>query len=99
LSRLDRALARVPAALAHKSHILFLIGLGTWLVLVPVIPGTDAIRPSAFAELIGGNWTNIASALGASIAAGAALATERHARHNRKNIQRIHDHHFPEDAE
>ncbi|MDH6108855.1 hypothetical protein P3T36_002986 [Kitasatospora sp. MAP12-15] len=64
--------------------------LGVWLIAVPLIPGTGSFRPSAFSELIGGNWTNIASAIGACIAAGAATAAHGEARKNRHMAERIH---------
>jgi hypothetical protein len=89
-SRLDRALDAVPRLLAHKIHIGFLAVLGIWLIAVPLIPGTEAFRPSATAELIGGNWTNVSSAIGACIAAGAGLAVHRAVQHHRRAAETMH---------
>ncbi|WP_280725127.1 hypothetical protein [Kitasatospora sp. MAA4] len=89
-SRLDRALDAVPRLLAHRIHILFLGVLGLWLIAVPLLPGTGAIRPSATAELIGGNWTNVSSAIGACIAAGAGLAAHHEARRHRRIAEAAH---------
>jgi hypothetical protein len=77
--------------LAHKAHILFLVSLGLWLIVVPLIPGTEAVRPSEFAELIGGNWTNVSSALGACIAAGASLKAHSEAKKHRALAERMHE--------
>ena len=65
-SRLDRILAFVPRALSSHAHILFLFGLGIFLVVLPLV----GVNVSAKAELIGGNYTNVTSDLGACIAAG-----------------------------
>lgn len=85
-------LDRVPEYLASKVHIIFLIALGLWLIVVPLIPGTEAIRPSEFAELIGGNWTNVSSALGACIAAGASLKAHSVVKRTHEHITEIHTH-------
>ena len=73
-SRAQRAMDAIPRLLSSKAHIVFLGLLGLWLIVVPLLPGTKSFRPSATAELIGGNWTNVSSAIGACIAAGAGLA-------------------------
>jgi hypothetical protein len=88
---LSRVLDRVPRALASNTHIVFLIVLGLWLIIVPLIPGTEKIRPSEFAELIGGNWTNVSSALGACIAAGASLKAHSVAKQHRNIAERTHE--------
>ena len=64
--RLDRILALVPRALSSHAHIIFLACLGVFLVLLPLF----GVHVSARAELIGGNYTNVTSDLGACIAAG-----------------------------
>jgi hypothetical protein len=75
-SRLDRILQYVPRILASKVHVLFLAGLGIYLVLVPLL----GIAVSAKAELIGGNYTNVTSDIGACIAAGGTLHLIRQSR-------------------
>jgi hypothetical protein len=68
-SRLDRALKWVPRVLSSKPHVLALMGLGVYLVLLPLF----GVVVSAQAELIGGNYTNVTSDIAASIAAGGTL--------------------------
>jgi hypothetical protein len=65
-SRLDRILSLVPRALSSHAHIIFLGALGTYLVLLPLF----GVAVSSKSELIGGNYTNVTSDLGACIAAG-----------------------------
>jgi hypothetical protein len=68
-SRLDRILQWVPRLLSSKPHVLVLIGLGIYLIVLPLA----GVRVSANAELIGGNYTNVTSDIGACIAAGGTL--------------------------
>lgn len=79
--------ARIPDLLSGKPAQILLIALALWLVVDPLLrmlPGMQWLPgPSAQAELIGGNWTNVASALGAAIAAGASVATRRAQKHHR----------------
>ncbi|HEX3612354.1 MAG TPA: hypothetical protein VHU88_11775 [Sporichthyaceae bacterium] len=63
---MGRLMAAVPRALSSHAHIIFLALLGIYLVVLPLF-GVDV---SAKAELIGGNYTNVTSDLGACIAAG-----------------------------
>jgi len=79
-SRLDRALQYVPRALSSKVHVLLLIALGLYLVVLPLL----GINVSAHAELIGGNYTNVTSDVGACIAAGGTLHIVRQ---NRKRMR------------
>ncbi|MHB8294263.1 MAG: hypothetical protein ACYDH5_06460, partial [Acidimicrobiales bacterium] len=75
-SRLERALGLVPRALSSKTHVIFLMVLGIYLVVLPVL----GVVVSAKAELIGGNYTNVTSDVGACIAAGGTLHLVRQAR-------------------
>ncbi len=65
-TRLDKILGFVPRGLSSHVHIIFLGALGIYLVLLPLL----GVNVSAKAELIGGNYTNVTSDLGACIAAG-----------------------------
>jgi hypothetical protein len=65
-SRLDKLLAFVPRVLSSHAHIIFLGCLGVYLVLLPLF----GVHVSSKSELIGGNYTNVTSDLGACIAAG-----------------------------
>jgi hypothetical protein len=68
-SRADRILRWVPRVLSSKPHVLLLLGLGVYLVVLPIL----GVTVSANAELIGGNYTNVTSDIGACIAAGGTL--------------------------
>ncbi|MFD7015686.1 hypothetical protein [Streptomyces sp. NPDC059928] len=57
----------LPRALASKARAVFLIALGTYLIALPL---AHIHTPSATAEPIGGNYTNVTSDVGACIAAG-----------------------------
>ncbi len=79
-SRIDRALGYVPRVLSSKVHIFFLLGLGIYLVVLPFL----GIVVSAKAELIGGNYTNVTSDIGACIAAGGTLHLIHQSRRRRR---------------
>jgi hypothetical protein len=79
-SRLDRILQWVPRLLSSKPHVILLIGLGIYLILLPL----SGVRVSANAELIGGNYTNVTSDIGACIAAGGTLSLIRQSRRRHK---------------
>jgi hypothetical protein len=79
-SRLERVMQWVPRVLASKPHVVFLIGLGVYLVALPLF----GITVSAHAELIGGNYTNVTSDVGACIAAGGTLHLIRMGRRRRQ---------------
>ncbi|MBX7553994.1 hypothetical protein ABZX95_44010 [Streptomyces sp. NPDC004232] len=66
----DRLAAWVPRAVSGKTHVVFLIALGVYLIVLPL---AGIITTSAQAELIGGNYTNVTSDVGACIAAGGTL--------------------------
>ena len=65
----DRTLNWIPRILSSKPHVVFLLGLGIYLVLLPLF----GLIVSSKAELIGGNYTNVTSDIGACIAAGGTL--------------------------
>ncbi len=68
-STLDRILGWVPRLLSSKPHVIVLIGLGVYLIVLPLV----GVNVSAKSELIGGNYTNVTSDIGACIAAGGTL--------------------------
>ncbi|MBV8429930.1 MAG: hypothetical protein JO244_02125 [Solirubrobacterales bacterium] len=92
-TRLDKILAVVPRGLSSHAHIIFLGVLGIYLVLLPLL----GVSVSAKAELIGGNYTNVTSDLGACIAAGLTVhlvkRDRRRAREFAEFSQRLHDRH------
>ena len=87
-TRLDRVLAFVPRALSSHAHIIFLTVLGVYLVLLPLF-GVDV---SARAELIGGNYTNVTSDLGACIAAGLTVHLVKRDRQRSRELKRLFEH-------
>ncbi len=68
-SPFNRALQWVPRILSSKPHIVWLIALGVYLIVLPLL----GVAVSAKSELIGGNYTNVTSDIGACIAAGGTL--------------------------
>jgi hypothetical protein len=87
-SRLDRILALVPRALSSHAHIIFLGMLGIYLVLLPLL----GVNVSAKAELIGGNYTNVTSDLGACIAAGLTVHLVKRDRRRAHELEHLFDH-------
>jgi hypothetical protein len=85
-TRLDKVLAYVPQFLASHLHVLWLLGLGAYLIVLP-LAGVDV---SSKAELIGGNYTNVTSDIGACIAAGGTLHLVRQARKRGKTEAATH---------
>jgi hypothetical protein len=79
-SRVDRILQWVPRLLSSKPHVVLLMGLGVYLIVLPIL----GVRVSANAELIGGNYTNVTSDIGACIAAGGTLHLVAQGRKRRK---------------
>jgi len=68
-SMFNKALQWVPRILSSKPHIVWLMALGIYLIVLPLL----GIAVSAKSELIGGNYTNVTSDIGACIAAGGTL--------------------------
>src|SRR5215472_4233861 len=65
----DRILQWIPRLLSSKPHVVLLTLLGVYLVVLPLF----GVVVSAKSELIGGNYTNVTSDIGACIAAGGTL--------------------------
>jgi len=79
-SRLDQILQWVPRLLSSKPHVILLMVLGIYLIVLPLI----GVAVSARAELIGGNYTNVTSDIGACIAAGGTVHLVAQNRKRRK---------------
>ena len=73
---LDRVLGLIPRVLASHAHILWLLALGVVLIVLPLL----GVHVSTQTELIGGNYTNVTSDIGACIAAGGTLHLIRQSR-------------------
>jgi hypothetical protein len=80
-SRLHRMLAVIPRILSHPIHLIWLLLLLVWLVPVAVL--VPSLVPTNVALALG-NYTNVSSALGAAIAAGAGVTVIHHVRAARK---------------
>jgi hypothetical protein len=87
-SVLDRTLAFVPRVLSSHAHIIFLACLGVFLVVLPLV----GVNVSARAELIGGNYTNVTSDLGACIAAGLTVHLVKRDRRRSREMQEMFAH-------
>ena len=79
-SRIDRILQWVPRVLSSKPNVIVLMGLGVYLIVLPLV----GVHVSSNAELIGGNYTNVTSDIGACIAAGGTLHLVAQSRKRRK---------------
>jgi hypothetical protein len=92
-NKLDKLLGLVPRVLSSHWHIIFLGCLGIYLVLLPLL-GVDV---SSKSELIGGNYTNVTSDLGACIAAGMTVHLVKRERRSAREFDRwastVHEHH------
>ena len=76
----------MPRLLASKAHVLFLFALGIFLVVLPLV----GVTVSSKAELIGGNYTNVTSDLGACIAAGGTVHLVRRHRAHQRELADLH---------
>ena len=86
-TRLDRILSYVPRVLSSHAHIIFLGCLGVYLVLLPLF----GVNVSSKAELIGGNYTNVTSDLGACIAAGLTVHLVKRAHRRSDQLEEVVD--------
>lgn len=100
--KLNQILSSVPKILASKPSIIIFIALFIYLVGFGILGlFFKPLEPSAMIQLILGNYTNVTSATGASIAAGAGLTTVAtttavlsHVKHNSKryeDLKKSHD--------
>jgi hypothetical protein len=84
-TRLDKILAIVPRALSSHAHIIFLGALGIYLVVLPLL----GVGVSSKSELIGGNYTNVTSDLGACIAAGLTVHLVKRERRRSERLEEL----------
>ena len=96
---MKKFLDAIPRALSSKMSIFIFIFLFIYLVIFGLIGlFIKSIAPSANAQLILGNYTNVTSALGAAIAAGASTqhlsqVKKLHKKHDelKESIDALHD--------
>lgn len=78
MKKINSWLDKIPALLASRISIFIYLFLFFYLVvfafLTFVIPSLKSAQPSENTQLILGNYTNVLSALGASLAAGSGTA-------------------------
>lgn len=100
-----RFLAGIPRWSASRAHIWVMVGL--WVLLVPVTLVWPHLVPLSW-QIALGNHTNVISATGASIAAGAGLAAHHEnkrrrlleeerrevAQRSHELIAELHEHHL-----
>lgn len=80
-------LSKIPGLLSSPVSVFIFIFLFIYLVVFGIIGlFVKPIQPSADLQLVLGNYTNVLSALGAALAAGAG------AKHS-KNLRDLHDKH------
>jgi hypothetical protein len=72
MKKINNFLTKIPELLSSRPSVFIFIFLFIYLFLFGLLGEIfHAIRPSANSQLIFGNYTNVLSALGASLAAGA----------------------------
>jgi len=83
-------LQRIPSILSSTASIAIYLFLFVYLVVYAlisaVVPALYAYQPSTSVQLVMGNYTNVLSALGASIAAGTGAAVH-------SSVKRLHKRH------
>lgn len=85
-SRFEQALSAVPRFLSSHLHVIWLLGLGVYLIVLPLC-GVNV--PTKY-ELIGGNYTNVTSDIGACIAAGGTVHLVKQQRKRNTVTDRTH---------
>lgn len=88
---MEKLLQKIPALLASKISIFIYLFLFFYLVIfafiTKVVPAVHSLSPDNNVQLILGNYTNVLSALGASIAAGNGVVV----RSRMDKMQRRHE--------
>lgn len=99
MRQFQKWLDSIPALLSSKTSIFLYIFLFVYLFIFGLIGlFIQQIQPSAQMQLILGNYTNVLSALGASLAAGAGAKhvkslRELHKKHDKlqASVDSLHD--------
>lgn len=81
-----RLLEQIPRLLSSHWHVLWLLGLGIYLIVLPLA----GVHVSGQAELIGGNYTNVTSAMGACLAAGGTVHLVKRGRGQAEQLASLH---------
>lgn len=102
MKKLSSLFDRLPAILSSRVSIFIYLFLFFYLVVYALVctlvPALNGYAPPDSTQLIMGNYTNVLSALGASIAAGAGSAVHAsvkklHEKHDRlqKTLDALHE--------
>lgn len=90
---MEQFLNNIPRWLSSKVSIFIYIFLFLYLVIFPavcaLVPAMAGFMPSNMTQLILGNYTNVLSALGASIAAGTGVAIHSKVRANQQRHEAL----------
>lgn len=90
MKKTSSLLSRLPALLSSKVSIFIYLFLFAYLVIYALlctfVPALNGYAPSDATQLIMGNYTNVLSALGASIAAGAGSSVH-------SSLKKLHEKH------
>ena len=94
MSIVSKTLEKVPSLISSKASIILYIFLFFYLVvfalLCIVFPFLGDFIPSDRVQLILGNYTNVLSALGASIAAGSGVLIHEKVKTMHENHKNLH---------
>ncbi|MCL2561649.1 MAG: hypothetical protein FWE10_04940 [Rikenellaceae bacterium] len=92
---INNSLSRIPSWLSSKISVFIYIFLFGYLVIFALIavlvPWLNPYAPSDGAQLVLGNYTNVLSALGASIAAGSGIAIHDKVKAMHERHRKLHD--------
>ncbi|ALS00814.1 hypothetical protein ATZ33_05355 [Enterococcus silesiacus] len=95
MKKINQFLTQIPALLSSKISIFIYLFLFFYLVVFAVltmwIPLLKNVQPSANVQLILGNYTNVLSALGASLAAGSGTIIHHSLSTLHKKHDKMHD--------
>ncbi|MBO0441920.1 hypothetical protein [Candidatus Enterococcus ikei] len=95
MKKVNQFLEQIPALLSSKVSIFIYLFLFFYLVVFAVltmwIPLLKNVQPSANVQLILGNYTNVLSALGASLAAGSGTLIHHSLSTLHKKHDKMHD--------
>ena len=90
MKRINEFLGKIPELISSKVSIFIYLFLFFYLVVFAIIclvvPALKILEPTSGIQLILGNYTNVLSALGASIAAGSGVAIHG-------KVKAIHENH------
>jgi hypothetical protein len=79
MERVRKILAKIPSALSSTPSIFIFIFLFVYLFGLGLVGlFVKSVEPSSNVQLVFGNYTNVLSALGAALAAGAGSVHAKH---------------------